>query len=461
MTVYYDRLKKRVHTVVRAKKAVSEPHTAITDCIAECYLPIHKEVQGGTHTIFHLPGGRGSAKSSFVSLEIVEGIMNDPQANGIVFRRYANTLRESVYSQISWAIDALGVAHLWRGSVSPMVYTYIPTGQQIFFRGLDDAAKLKSIRCRTGTFKFVWFEEFSELNGANQVRNVLQSVVRGGNDFRIFNSFNPPLSVNAWANKYILIPDERAVVFRTTYKDIPADWLGEAFILEAERLEQINPDAYRHEYLGECISTGSEVFPNITTREITDAEIEQMQYIYCGIDWGFSVDPFAFVRCSYDRRTQTIYLLDEIVKRGFSNHEIAEAIRQKGYDLTGRIKGYMYPRSYSEALFDLTSTKEKQLIICDSAEPKSVNDLQKEGLKCIACKKYPGSVVYGVKWLQTKHIVIDPRRTPVSYQEFTEYEYETTKDGEILASLPDANNHCIDSVRYSLDRIINNSRYSA
>lgn len=452
--MYYDRLKKRVHTVVKAKQEANVPHVDITDCIAGCYLPIHKEVQEGTHSIFHLPGGRGSAKSSFVSLEVVDGIMNDPQANGIIFRRYANTLRESVYSQISWAIDALGVAHLWRGSVSPMVYTYIPTGQQIFFRGLDDAAKLKSIRCRTGTFKYVWFEEFSELNGGNQVRNVLQSVVRGGNDFRIFNSFNPPLSVNSWANKYVLVPDDRAVVFRTTYKDIPAEWLGEAFILEAERLEQINPDAFKHEYLGECISTGSEVFPNITTREITDAEIEQMQYFYCGIDWGFSVDPFAFIRCSYDRRTQTIYLLDEIVKRGCSNSDIADMIKAKGYDRAAPEEAYYSP-------FAGGMIRERQNIICDSAEPKSVNDLRKQDIKALECKKYPGSVVYGVKWLQTKHIVIDPRRTPVAYKEFTEYEYETTKDGEILASLPDKDNHTIDSLRYALDMLINNARYSA
>lgn len=452
--MYYDRLKKRVHTVVKAKQDASAPHIDIVDCIAPCYLPTHKEVQDGTHTIFHLPGGRGSAKSSFVSLEIVDGIMNDPQANGIVFRRYANTLRESVYSQISWAIDELGVAHLWRGSVSPMVYTYIPTGQQIFFRGLDDASKLKSIKPRNGAFKFVWFEEFSELNGANQVRNVMQSVVRGGNDFRIFNSFNPPLSVNSWANKYILIPDDRATVFRTTYKMIPPAWLGEAFILEAERLETINPDAFRHEYMGECVSTGSEVFPNVEAREITDAEIEQMQYIYCGIDWGFSVDPFAFIRCSYDRRTQTIYLLDEIVKRGCSNSDIADMIKARGYDKATPAMNYYSP-------FAGSVIHERQNIICDSAEPKSVSDLRKHDIKALECKKYPGSVVYGVKWLQTKHIVIDPRRTPHAFKEFTEYEYETTKDGEILASLPDRDNHCIDSTRYALDMLINNARYSA
>ena len=452
--MYYDRLKNRVRTVVKAKQEANAPHVDIVDCIAACYIPIHKEVQDGTHTIFHLPGGRGSAKSSFVSLEIVDGIMNDPAANGIVFRRYANTLRESVFSQIAWAIDELGVAHLWRGSVSPMVYTYIPTGQQIFFRGLDDASKLKSIKPRNGTFKFVWFEEFSELNGGNQVRNVLQSVVRGGNDFRIFNSFNPPLSVNSWANKYILIPDDRAVVFRTDYTMIPAEWLGEAFILEAERLREINEQAFRHEYMGEAVGSGGEVFPNVEAREITDAEIEQMQYFYCGVDWGFSVDPFAFIRCSYDRRTQTVYILDEIVKRGCSNTEVADMIKAKGYDKAAPAEYYTSPLGG-----DIYQTK--QLIICDSAEPKSIADLRKQGIKAKECKKYPGSVNYGIRWLQSKRIIIDPRRTPHAFKEFTEYEYEQTKDGEFLASVPDRANHLIDSTRYSLDMLINNAQYSA
>ena len=452
--MYYDRRKSRVRTVVKAKQDASPPLIDIVDCIAARYMPIHKEVQDGTHTIFHLPGGRGSAKSSFVSLAIVDGIMNDPTANGIVFRRYANTLRESVFSQIAWAIDALGVAHLWRGSVSPMVYTYIPTGQQIFFRGLDDASKLKSIKPRNGTFKYVWFEEFSELNGGNQVRNVLQSVVRGGNDFRIFNSFNPPLSVNSWANKYILIPDERAVVFRTDYTMIPAEWLGEAFILEAERLREINEQAFRHEYLGETVGSGGEVFPNVEAREITDAEIEQMQYFYCGVDWGFSVDPFAFIRCSYDRRTQTVYILDEIVKRGCSNTEIADMIKAKGYDKAAPAENY-----YS--VFGNEVYRERQLVICDSAEPKSVADLRKQDIKAKECKKYPGSVNYGIRWLQSKHIIIDPRRTPHAFKEFTEYEYEQTRDGEFLASVPDKDNHCIDSLRYALDMLINNSKYSA
>ena len=420
--MYYDRLKQRVKKAVQTKQDANAAHVPVADCIAECYLPIHREVQEGTHTIFHLPGGRGSAKSSFVSLEIVDGIMKDPAANGIIFRRYATTLRESVYSQIAWAIETLGVSNLWHGSISPMVYTYIPTKQKIYFRGLDDATKLKSITTQKGTFKYVWFEEFSELNGGNQVRNVLQSVVRGGNDFRIFNSFNPPLSVNSWANKYILMPDDRAIVFKTNYTMIPPEWLGEPFLLEAERLREINETAYRHEYMGEAVGTGGEVFPNIEAREITDDEILQMQYIYCGIDWGFSVDPLAFIRCSYDRRTQTVYILDEIVKRGCSNTEIADMIKEKGYDKATPASGY-----YSQIMGDFIEGK--QLIICDSAEPKSISDLRNLEIKAVECKKYPGSVNYGIRWLQSKHIVIDQKRTPNAYREFTEYEYETTRDG--------------------------------
>ena len=452
MPMYYDKLKRRVSDVVKARRLARSDHVDIKDCIAKCYFPVHEDIKERKHSVYHLPGGRGSGKSSFISLEIVDGIMQDKDANGIVFRRYANTMRDSVFTQIAWAIDKLGVSHLWRGNVSPMVYTYLPTGQQIVFRGLDDSLKLKSIKPRHGAFKYVWFEEFCELNGPNQVRSVLQSVIRGGEGFRVFNSFNPPLSINSWANKYVIQPDDRALLYRTDYTMIPPEWLGESFLLEAERLRDVNEKAYRHEYMGESTGTGGEVFPNIIAREITDDEIAEMQYIHCGIDWGFASDPLAFIRCSYDRRTQTVFLLDEIVRRGISNAAIAGEIKERGYDKSGE---------YYYSFFDHKQIQDEQLIICDSAEPKSIYDLCNLDLKAVKCKKYPGSVQYGIRWLQTKHIVIDQRRTPHAYDEFTEYEYESTRDGEFLASVPDRNNHCIDAVRYSLDHIINDSENSA
>ena len=453
--MFYDRLKKNVHAVVKARQDADAARIPIVDCIAPCYVPIHEDMLQGKHTFYHFPGGRGSAKSSFCALEVVQGIMDDPEANGIVFRRYAATMRESTFSQIAWAVETLGAGNLWKGNVSPMVFTYTPTGQQIQFRGVDDATKIKSVKPRHGYFKYCWFEEFSEFDGPNQIRSVLQSVMRGGNEFRILSSFNPPLSRAAWSNKYIQIPDEKALVFHSDYRMIPESWLGEAFTAEAQRLEAVNPEAYKHEYLGIPTITAGMVFPNVKERSITDADIDQMQHIYLGIDWGFSTDPLAVIRAAYDSRTQTVTILDEIVKRGCSNSQCAELLKEKGFDLRADKAIYISPFSGGSAY------REKQIVICDSAEPKSVSDLQGAGIKAYSCQKYPGSVNYGIRWLQSKTIEIDQKRTPEAYREFTEYEYMRSRDGDILAEVPDKNNHCIDALRYSLDMIINSSRYSA
>ena len=453
---YYGSLRQAVHKVVTAQRRLNTARIPLEDCIAPCYVPIHQDIQSGLHTFYYLPGGRGSAKSSFCALEVVNGVMNDPEANAIVFRRYAVTMRESTFSQIAWAIDVLGVGDLWKGSTSPMQFIYLPTGQAIVFRGVDDAAKIKSIKPRAGYFKITWLEEFSEFDGQNQIRSILQSVMRGGDSFTILASFNPPISKAAWSNKYIQLPNEDALVFHSDYTMIPPAWLGEGFIAEAQRLEQVNPDAYKHEYLGIPTTTAGLVFPNVQTRSITGRDILQMQYFYCGLDWGFSTDPLAFIRCSYDSRTQTVYLLDEIVQRGCSNQRIVEILKEKGFDKEpDNVPRYVSP-------IDGTAyAPERQLIICDSAEPKSVYDVAQLGLRAIPCQKYPGSVQYGVRWLQSKVIVIDPKRTPTAYQEFTEYEYLRTKDGDILTNLPDKNNHTIDALRYALDRLINSSKYSA
>lgn len=441
-------LKKEVQHRKDAKAVIDA--LDVTRHIAPVYLPLHEDIQAQQHQYYNLPGGRGSGKSSFCALEIVSGVMRDQtgESNAIVFRRTANTMRESVYSQIAWAIDALDVNDLWRGSVSPMCWTYRPTGAQIIFRGLDDSSKLKSIKPRRGIFRYIWFEEFSELPGENFTRSVMQSVQRGGSRFTVFRSFNPPINASNWANVFIQRPDDRAITLHTSYLDVPAEWLGDDFILEAERLQEINEKAYRHEYLGEATGSGGEVFPNIEVREISDDEINELQYIYAAVDFGFSVDPAVFMRVAYDSKHDTIYLLDEIYKKHCSNKQLADEIKARGYDYTGQYKTYASFTGYPEAY------REKQLIICDSAEPKSINDLQGEGLKAIACQKFPGCVLYRIKWLQNRRIVIDPARTPNAHREFISYEYMTTKDGEFLADVPDKDNHTIDAVSYALDRVI-------
>lgn len=403
----------------------------IKDLIAPVYYPLHADIRQGKHTFYNLPGGRGSAKSSFCGIEIPLGVMRDStrKANALVVRKYAVTLRGSVFSQIQWGIDMLGVSHLWKATYTPLSFTYLPTGQVIRFVGLDDAAKLKSIKPPVGYFKYLWLEEFSEFFGEAEIRNLQQSVMRGGNDFIVFRSFNPPISKANWANQFIEQPDNKAITLRTDYRQIPAEWLGEAFIYEAERLKEVNEKAYLHEYLGEAIGTGGEVFPNLEVREITDEEIQNFQYIYQGLDFGWAVDPLSFLRMSYDRKIDTIYFIDELYRTHMSNTSLAEWIIEKEYN------DYM--------------------ITADSAEPKSITDLRNYGIYANACYKRPGAVEYRVKWLQHKKIVIDPARTPNACREFSTYSYVVDrKTGELLSQLPDKDNHSIDSCAYGLNNLI-------
>ena len=419
----------------------------ITDQIADVYHDLHKDIESGAHEFYSLPGGRGSGKSSFCALEIVLQIMKDKTrtSNALVVRKWAVTLRGSVFSQIQWAIDVLGVSEHWKATLTPLQFTY-ETGQTIRLTGLDDPQKLKSLKPSRGYYKFLWIEEFSEISGEPELRNLQQSVLRGGDKFVVFRSFNPPISSANWANQYIERPDDRSITLRTNYQQVPKEWLGQTFIDEAEKLKEINPRAYQHEYLGVPVGSGSEVFPNLEIRKITDEEVRNAQYIYCGQDFGFSSDPSAFVRVSYDRRTDTILFLDEIVKRHLSNRELATMIKAKGYDRTGRIESVeFYGGDYEE----------RQRIYCDCADPRSISDLQNEGLKAIPCHKEPGCVVYRVKWLQHRRIVIDPERTPESAREFQNYCYVVDrKSGEITSELPDADNHTIDALAYALDRQI-------
>ena len=374
------------------------------------------------------------------------------QGNALIIRKYANTLRGSVFNQIQWAINILGVSNLWKSTVVPMEFVY-KTGQVIRFSGLDDPGKLKSLKPSKGYFSILWIEEFSEITGEPELRNLQETVLRGGSRFSVFRSFNPPISSASWVNQFVEREDERSLTFRTDYRMIPAEWLGEVFLGEAERLKAINPKAYDHEFLGLPVGNGSEVFPNLEIRTITDEEIQRQTYIFQGLDFGFSSDPFAFVRLAYDRKTDTVYFIDEIYKRGCGNKEIADRIKEKGYDKTGQVSG---------SIFGSEVYEERQLIVCDCAEPKSIVDLHDCGLKAVGCHKEPGCVQYRIKWLQHRRIVIDPERTPESAREFQNYCYVVDrKTGEITSELPDKDNHTIDSCAYALDRLIYRKGISA
>lgn len=407
----------------------------LTDVIAPAFYKVHKDIKAEGHTYYDLYGGRGSTKSSFISAEIILGMMQDPDANAIVFRKYGTTLRESVFEQIAWAIESLGVAHLWSARLNPLCFVYLPTGQRVIFRGLDKAKKTKSIKVAHGYFKFLWFEELDEFAGIEEIRMTQQSVLRGGDKFIVFKSFNPPISRTNWANEYV--EEERSDSYRhkSDYTTVPTEWLGQQFIDDAEHLKRVNEKAYKHEYLGEPVGLGTNVFDFLEFREITDEEISHMDRIYQGQDWGYYPDPLAFIRLYYSRAQEAIYLLDENVQNRWSNRRAADWILEKKYD------------DYE--------------IICDSAEPKSVNDYRDFGLPARPAIKGAGSVEYGMKWLQSRRIIIDKKRTPRAYEEFKNYEFEVDRNGVVISAYPDKDNHTIDATRYALERFYNRRGNSA
>lgn len=406
----------------------------LSKCIGKAFYSVHKDIQSGRHTYYDLTGGRGSLKSSFVSVEIIYNMMKKENKNkhGVVYRKVGDTLETSVFSQIEWAVDILGVSHLWKLTKSPMRAEYLPTGQKIIFKGLDKAAKSKSIKVPFGYIGYLWFEEFDEFAGEEEIRKVQQSVIRGGDDFLVFKSMNPPKSRQNWANDYIekekLKKD--TLVSHTTYLTSPVEWLGQPFIDEAEWLKMVNPKAYEHEYLGISIGNGTEVFDNLEIRQITDEEISSFDRLYRGVDWGWFPDPFHYGCMHYDSARMTLYIFEEFRTNKMRNSE------------TGKI------------LKDRFNLGRYDVVTCDSAENKSIADYRSYGINARGAEKGPDSVRYGMKWLQSLiKIVIDPVRCPETAEEFKKYEYELDKDGNPTSVYPDANNHSIDMTRYAMERV--------
>lgn len=395
--------------------------------IPDCFHQAIRDIRDEEHLEYVFKGGRGSTKSTTVGMTIVELMKNNHDIHAVVCRKVGNTIKDSVYNKIKWAIGKQEFTEEFDSKLSPMEITLKATGQKIYFRGADDPDKIKSINPEFGYIGILWFEELDQFAGPEEIRKIEQSAIRGGNLAWIFKSFNPPKTMNNWANKYVLEPKENRIVHSSTYLDVPKGWLGQPFIDEAEHLKEVNPNAYEHEYMGIANGNGGNVFEYLEIRDITDEEISHMDKIFQGCDWGFYPDPYAFIRLYYNHNTEKIYLIDEIYENKWSNRKSADEILKRKYD-------------------DYTIT-------CDSAEPKSINDYRDFGLPARGAIKGPGSVEYSMKWLQTRTIVIDPKRTPNAYKEFSEYEYERDKDGNVISGYPDEKNHLVDACRYATESL--------
>jgi PBSX family phage terminase large subunit len=404
----------------------------LTDIIAPCFYEVHMDVMKHGHDTYRLKGGRGSTKSSYVSAEILNLIMKFPFACAAVFMKQQNRLRKGVFAQFMETIARLGVEKYFKPNMSTMTITYLPTGQQIMFFGLDDPFKTKSLN--TGNpntyFAISWFEELDQFSGIGEIDTALESVVRGGDIHWCFQTYNPPDNRNNWCNRDSLKNIRGRLVHHSDYRYVPEKWLGKAFYDKMRNTRLRSEREYRWRYLGEATGTGGSVFENIRDITITSDMLTMFDNHYNGQDWGYFPDPAAFVRWHYDVAEDSLYCCAESIKNKSSYTNVARDIINN---------------SYNDVYTILDSARGEEML----------SAFQAEGV--LAQNMYKGrsgqlSREFGIQWLQTrKNIYIDKNLTPKTYEEFVSYEYQKDlKTGEFTGNVISFNDHTIDATRYAL-----------
>lgn len=374
-------------------------------------------------------GGRGSGKSSDISHIIIQLIMRYA-VNAVCIRKTDNTLEQSVYEQLKWAISEQQVNHLFKFNKSPLRITYLPRGNYVVFRGAQQPERIKSLKDSQFPFAIGWIEELAEFKTEDEVKTITNSLLRGelgdGLFYKFFYSYNPPKRKQSWVNKKYetqFLP-ANTYVHASTYLDNP--YIAKAFIEEAEATRNRNERRYKWEYLGEAIGSGVVPFDNLRFETISSNQLATFDNIRSAVDFGYATDPLAYVRWHYDKKHNGIYAIDEYYGQKISNRELAKWLKAKGY--------------------------QSDEIYADSAEPKSIAELRTEhGIKRIkGVKKGPDSVEYGEEWLDDlDFICIDPNRTPNIAREFENIDYQVDRDGNPKPRLEDKDNHTIDATRYA------------
>jgi Phage terminase large subunit len=401
--------------------------------IGKDFVDIYRDVVNRRHRFYDFEGGRGSLKSSFCGVLVIDQMELNPKMCGLALRQVKDTLKDSVYAQLVWAIDELGLTEDYKCTKSPLSVVKKSTGQRIYFRGGDDPMKVKSIKPPKGMYiGVIWFEEKDQFHGMNAIRSIQQSAIRGGDDCLILSSYNTPRTQNHFINKAKREHKENRIIHQSCYLNAPVEWLGKPFFEEAEDLKATNELAYRHEYLGEAVGIGDNVFENVTTRPITDDEISHFDVLYYGQDWGWFPDPNHFAGMHYDAGKRTLYIFEEHRANKCVDAEWAEIIRRHAAD---RITAD-------------TTVGEK------SGWGNQIQWYRANGFNMRGAIKGAGTPAYSIKWLASlKEIVIDDTRCPHTADEFLLYEYEKDKDGNIISGYPDRDNHAIDAVRYALESV--------
>ena len=374
-------------------------------------------------------GSRGSKKSTTISMWIIYNMMKYPLSNTLVVRRVFNTHKDSTYTQLKWASNNLGVSHLWKFSKSPLEATYIPTGQKILFRGLDDPMSITSITVEHGHLCWCWFEEAFQVMNEDDFNKIDMSI-RGEMPPGYFKQIT--LSFNPWSEKHWLkrrffdIKDDDILASTTTYKC--NEYLGEDDMQVFEKMKLNNPRRYNIEGLGNWGIAEGLVYENFEELEFNIEDIKRRNNIKSafGLDFGYTNDPTAFICTLVDLDNKEIYIFDEHYQKAMTNKMISDMIKYKGYS--------------------------KEMIIADSSEPKSIDDIQRNGIyRILPAKKGKDSILNGIQFIQDFKIYVHPK-CENTIVELSNYVW-SNKEGVNINKPIDEYNHLMDALRYALEPI--------
>lgn len=392
-------------------------------------------------------GSRRSKKSKTMALDTIYKLMKHPQANMLVVRKTYRTLKDSCYTELKWAIRRLGVERWWSCKESPLEMTYLPTGQKIYFRGLDDPLKVTSITTEIGVLCWMWVEEAYEITSEADFDTLAESLMGDlpeGLYRQITLTFNP-WNEKTWIRHRFfcdvvgqdeegrpiykereapISDDGEILAITTTY--MCNEWLSQEDVKEFERMKQRNPRRYRVAGLGLWGIVDGLIYENVREESFTLDQVRDRVTV-AGLDFGYTNDPTAFFLGFLDEKGRKLYVWDELYKKGLSNRKIYDEIVAMGYG--------------------------KERITADSAEPKSIDELRGLGLRITGAKKGKDSIANGIQWIQDLEIIIHPRCVNF-LTEISNYTWAEDKFGKKLNVPIDDSNHLMDAMRYALEKYI-------
>lgn len=375
-----------------------------------------------------LKGGRGSKKSKTTALRWIYLLMKYPKANLLVVRRTYNTLKDSSYSDLKWAIEKLQVSDMWDATKSPLELIFKPTGQKIIFRGLDDPLKLTSITVDKGYLCWVWFEEAYEISNEDSFDKIDMSI-RGelpqGYFKQLVLTFNPWTEKHWLKRRFFDVEDDD--VFSTTTTYLVNEFLGEDDIKRFEWIKKNKPKRYRVEGLGEWGIIEGSVYEDWKELEFDYMEVAARPGVIArtGLDFGYVADPTALIACLVDLEAKELYIYDEHYQKAMRNNQIADMIKYKGFS--------------------------KETIIADSAEPKSIDEIKLQGIRGIkGAQKGKDSILNGIQFIQQFKIFVHPKCSN-TIVELSNYVWDKDKEGKEINKPIDDFNHLLDALRYAVE----------